>query len=99
MCGQNRESGIPSALKPACLPQSTLSVIMQGSPGCENWSSFGPGLHCCQPGNLPLAQTLRDAGTEPSRASSCPQEGRGVFSLLPRLTQQHVANRTDPKMN
>lgn len=95
MCGQKKES-LKSALKPACLHQSTLSVIMQGSLGCEYWPCFWTWitLETC-----PLAQTLRDAGTEPSRASLCPQEGRGVFPLLPRLPQQHMASRTDLKMN
>lgn len=47
----------------------------------------------------PFAQIPKDVWNEPSRAFTCPQEGRGVFPLLPRLAQQHVADRTDLKMN
>lgn len=98
MCGENREGlgspwlwSQPVSISPLC-HHAGISWVSTGL-------AFGPGLDCCQPGNLPLAQTLRDTGTEPSRAPSCPQEGRGVFPLLLRLPQQHVANRTDLEMN
>lgn len=82
------------------LSPSVHSVIMQGSPGCEFWPCFWTWISLLSAWDPAAWHRLSGMqALSPPEPPRCPQEGRGVFPLLPRLAQQHVANRTELKMN
>lgn len=87
--------GRVSVLRSACLHQPTLSVIMQGSPGCEYWPCFWTWitlLSAWKP--APWHRLSGMQALSPPEPPRVPRKAQGSFPC-----SQGSLNRADLKMN